>query len=223
LKKDDRNVRLLASFQEVFERGANLLRESGYQDGDFQHLAPFGEYLGFRSSAMGLISRTLGSESEYYKEMTRIVQLDKSASSYYLPQFVGIFEAAKRDIEEGIIFDVRALIAAELLGDFMEQATELLKAGYFVPAASLAGAVLEDGLRKLCEKHRIEIPERPGINKLNSELYRNNVYNKLINKRITSIADIRNNADHGHTGEFKMDDVDEMLKWIERFFADYLN
>jgi hypothetical protein len=223
LKEDDRNLRLLLSFREIFERGSSLLRKSGYREGNFEQLPSLDEYLGFRSSAMGLISRTLGTESEYYKEMARIVQLDKSQNSYYLSSIVGIFEAAKRDIEEGIIFDVRALIAAELLGDFMEQATELLKAGYFVPAASLAGAVLEDGLRKLCEKHRIEIPERPGINKLNSELYRNNVYNKLINKRITSIADIRNNADHGHADEFKMEDVDEMLKWIERFFADYLN
>jgi len=117
---------------------------------------------------------------------------------------------------------MRSLVAAELLGDFMEQAETLLAAGYHVPAASLAGAVLEDAMRKLCEKHSINNPPKSGINALNAELTRNGIYDKLIQKRITAIADVRNNADHGNFEKFAKEDVVDMVKWVGRFASDYL-
>jgi hypothetical protein len=48
------------------------------------------------------------------------------------------------------------------------------------------------------------------------------VYSKLVQKRITALADIRNNADHGHFDKFSSDDVEDMVKWLRRFTADYL-
>ncbi len=36
------------------------------------------------------------------------------------------------------------------------------------------------------------------------------------------LADIRNNADHGHFDKFKREDVEDMVKWVKRFGADYL-
>jgi hypothetical protein len=97
-----------------------------------------------------------------------------------------------------------------------------LTASYHVPAASLAGAVLEDTLRKLCEKHDVPLPENTKIDRLNGELARAQVYDKLVQKRITAIADIRNNADHGHFDKFRKEDVEDMIKWIRSFAADHL-
>jgi hypothetical protein len=53
-------------------------------------------------------------------------------------------EAAKADCEDGLLFNLKALVQAEILGDFLDQARVLFDAGYYVPAASLAGAVLID-------------------------------------------------------------------------------
>jgi hypothetical protein len=69
---------------------------------------------------------------------------------------------------------------------------------------------------------RIATPPKTKIDSLNSELARAGVYDKLIQKRITVLADIRNNADHGHPEKFKPEDVDDMVKWVRRFLADYL-
>jgi len=48
------------------------------------------------------------------------------------------------------------------------------------------------------------------------------VYDKLVQKKITVIADIRNNADHGNFDKFKHEDVEDMIKWIRGFTTDYL-
>jgi hypothetical protein len=135
---------------------------------------------------------------------------------------LGAVEAAKRDFEGGYLFDLRALVTAEVLGDFMEQAEVLLASGYHVAAASLAGAILEDTLRKLCERRDIPVPLKTNIDRLNSELAKYDVYDKLVQKRITAHADIRNKADHGEFDKFTRDDVEDLVKWTRRFAVDYL-
>ena len=130
--------------------------------------------------------------------------------------------AAKHDFERGLLFDLRALVNAEILGDFMEQAERLLEENYYVPAASLAGAVLEDTLRKLCDKNGLTYPDKTTIDRLNADLAKAGIYDKLVQKRITALADIRNNADHGKFDKFAREDVEDMVKWLRRFTADYL-
>jgi hypothetical protein len=135
---------------------------------------------------------------------------------------MGIVKAAQHDFESGLLFDVRALVAAEILGDFIDQAQTLLDAGYHVPAASLAGAVLEDSLRKLCGRQGIRIPEDTKIDKLNRLLAKAGAYNKLTQKQITAHEELRNNADHGHSDRFTNDDVSQLVKWMRRFAKEYL-
>jgi hypothetical protein len=139
-----------------------------------------------------------------------------------MPECLGVLKAALRDFEGGYVLDLRSLIVAEVLEDFLDQAEHLLKHGYHAPAASLYGAVLEDSLRTLCAAKEIHVPERTSIDRLNVELARAEVYNKHVQKRITALADIRNNADHGRFDQFKAEDVEDMLAWIKRFCADYL-
>lgn len=181
------------------------------------------DYLRFRARAMNLIRRSCGSDSDHYQELKRIADgKDSGTNPYYFEHCVGVVEAAQLDWEAGLLFNLRSLIAAELLGDFLTQAEALLAAGYHVPAASLAGAVLEDALRTLCEKHAVSYSSKSTINTLNAELARHGVYDKLVLKRITAIADVRNNADHGQFDAFSREDVVDMVKWIGRFTADCL-
>jgi hypothetical protein len=57
---------------------------------------------------------------------------------------------------------------------------------------------------------------------LNNDPARSGAYARLVQKRITALADIRNNADHGRMDQFTRDDVEDMLKWVQRFAADHL-
>jgi hypothetical protein len=115
------------------------------------------------------------------------------------------------------------LVRADLLDDFLSQAEALQEQGFHIAAGSLAGAVLEDTLRKLCDKHSIGYGAKTKIDALNSDLAKVNAYDKLIQKEITAKADLRNNADHGHFDKVRAQDVADMVRWIRRFVTENLS
>jgi len=211
------------SFRRLIDDGRQIVAAGGWDGDNYQRFPAADDYFRFRTEAMNLVRRTCGPDSDHYRELKRLAEAKESATNpFYLVHCLGVLEAAQRDFDAGLLFDLRALIAADVLGDFIEQAEQLLAAGYHVPAASLAGAVLEDMLRKLCEKHGVPVPASTKIDRLNTDLAKADVYDKLVLKRITSLADIRNNADHGHFDRFHRHDVDDMVNWVKRFGADYL-
>jgi hypothetical protein len=118
---------------------------------------------------------------------------------------LGILRSAKEEYEHGLLFETRVLIEAEVFDNFLEQAEHLLGAGYFQPAAVIVGSVLEDGLRKLCQRKGISITAKPKLDQMNADLAKQGVYNQLVQKRITMLADIRNKAAHGNWSEFSKD------------------
>jgi hypothetical protein len=168
------------------------------------------------TSSQNLLQRAFGPTSSHYTNFSEIP--GKQGLSFSpVRRGQGILRAALEDLEDGYLFDVRRLIEAEVFSDFLDQAEELLRTGYSGPAAVVAGCVLEDGLRRLCVANGIALPERPALDRMNADLARTGAYSKLALKRITAIADIRNNAAHGNWDEFDKDDVKDMIEWITKF------
>jgi hypothetical protein len=75
---------------------------------------------------------------------------------------------------------------------FWSKVSPVLDSGYYQLAAVVIGSVLEDGLRKLCERHEVPLSVKPRLDTMNADLAKKGVYNKLTQKRITVLADIRN-------------------------------
>ncbi|RJP49455.1 MAG: HEPN domain-containing protein [Anaerolineaceae bacterium] len=173
------------------------------------------------TSVQNLLVRVFGSDSEHYKNFSKQVEKHLTFSPIFCAQ--GILKAAKEDYVSEQLFAVRQLIEAELFDDFLEQAEYLLASGYYQPAAVVAGCVLEDGLRKLCKNNKIEIPENPKLDTLNSNLSKDGVYSKLIQKKITALADLRNKAAHGKWNEFAKEDVEEMIQTIRRIMEEFFS
>jgi len=176
------------------------------------------EVMRILTEALNLIKKTCGENSDHY------IQLKTNSKDFHplgASIFKGIIEAANADYRDGFV-DIDSFIRAEIFEDFLSMAEYLLEQGYYVPAASLAGGVLEDSLRKLCDKHAVSYPPKTKINSLNISLAKAGVYNALVSKEIISKADIRNNADHGYTNKFSKTDVNSMVEWIRRFIIEYL-
>ena len=97
-----------------------------------------------------------------------------------------------------------------------------------VPAAVLCGAVLEDALRRLCQKQTppIDIVKANGNKKtlepLIQDLQRANVFNKLVAVQLRAWAKIRNYAAHGEFSEFTREQVDLMLPGVRQFLVLHL-
>lgn len=210
-------------FETLLADGSRLLKDAGWNGNRFATNPDKGAFFRLRVQALNLVRRVCGEESDHYRELLKLPGGDKHPVNIgSFPPVVSVLVAAYSDYKAGLLFDLRSIISAEILGDFMEQAETLLKAGYVAPAASLAGAVLEDAMRRLCEKHGQAVPEKTAIGKLNDILRKAEVYNLLVHKRITALGDIRNNADHGHFNDFSAADVEDMIQYLKRFTADYL-
>jgi len=171
-------------------------------------------------SSKSILAKAFGKDSEHYQIFDNCFK--KGVTYSPLHRGIGILMGAKEDYECGYTQDIRNLVTAELFSNLLDQASELLEAGYAGPSAVLAGAVLEDNLRKLCSINDIKLPDKPKLDYMNSQLAKADIFNKLAQKKITVIADIRNSAAHGKWSEFTPEDVADMIRWITNFVDTYL-
>lgn len=172
------------------------------------------------TSVQTAFNQIFGENNEYYKNFAK--QTDSKSPSFSpVNRAYGVLLAAKSDYENGYITGMKTLIEAEIFDDFLEQSEHLLLNGYFQASAVIAGSVLEDSLRKMCEKASIILSEKPKLDSMNTELSKNGVYDKLVQKKITAIADLRNKAAHGEWDKFVKEDVEEMIVSMRNFLDKY--
>lgn len=135
---------------------------------------------------------------------------------------IGILRAALADVEQGHLATIQQLAAANIFSDFLEQAGHLLSHGYAAPAASLAGAVLENGLRSLAERNDIAVKTRDDLSALNSKIAAKGVYNRLRQKQVAVWIDVRNAADHGRFDDVRESDVADLIRGARDFLAEHV-
>ena len=130
-------------------------------------------------------------------------------------------------MENDLLGNIKGLLQADIFADFLEIGEHLLAEGYKDAAAVTIGAVLEDGLRKLCDKNGIDTMRPNGsrltIDPLNTELAKQAVYSKLTQKQVTSWAHIRNKAAHGEYDEYDKSQVKMMLLFVQGFAEQHLS
>lgn len=167
-----------------------------------------------------LISKVGGEDCEHYKAF-----VDTEKSSSWCGNFSmfkalkAVFFATKEDYLGGYLSSFKSIVQAEVFDTELEQAKELLNNGYYTAAAVIAGVVLETTLRDMCAESNIE---PSNLNKMNADLAKAGVYNKLVQKQITAHAGVRNSAAHGNSSEFTIDDVTQMITSVESFLALHL-
>jgi hypothetical protein len=204
--------KVLTRIDELIELGKQVLAtrkapSPGHMTSDFVDVQLMNRWL---TSCLNLVGRVFGESSPHYLRLRE--QFPNFPKWPNAQQAFGVLLSVKDDFESGSLFSLKRLIEAELFEEFLEQAEHLLEAGYFQPSAIIVGSVLEDGLRKLCEANEVTLPEKPKLDWMNSELAKKAVYSKLVQKKITTIADLRNSAAHGKWDEFDRSDVEAMLR-----------
>jgi hypothetical protein len=207
--------------EELLEKANDLLSTTtsyGYDEGMYVDRSGFTD---FRTSCLSFLSRTFGENSPYFKEFDSKVT---SNNPYDVERGVGILIASKEELEGGWLITTKGLLSAEIFSDFLEMAEHLLVAGYKDAAAIITGSVLEGHLRQLAERYGIDItfersdrqvPKKADL--LNAELAKVGVYNKLDQKNITALLDLRNKAAHGQYGEYTKSQVELMHQSVLDF------
>lgn len=176
-------------------------------------------FLPWRASIFSFIRMVFNEEHSHFGMLQ-----DGCEHSYYQDALVGqsVLKAAKEDIEAGYLKSLESMVAADIFTDFMEMAEHLLASGYKDPAASLIGAVLEDGLGKICAENGITLKSRENISSLNKKLADKNIYNRIIQRSIHAWNELRDHADHGNFGEYDTEMVKQMLDGVRDFLGKHL-
>jgi hypothetical protein len=129
--------------------------------------------------------------------------------------------SAKEQFEGGYLFNVRNLVHASIFSDELEQAEHFLESQYKVPAAVIAGTVLETTLRELCEQHpETEVGKADAMI---SAIAKQGIVNKMRADQLRAWMKIRNSAAHGKPDEFEDSDVARMIQGIRDFVAQHMN
>jgi hypothetical protein len=111
------------------------------------------------------------------------------------------------------------LVQAGVFDDLLDQAGHLLVGGYYLPAASLVGAVLEATMRSSAPRMGVRVSPGDDLSALNQKFAQADVYTVIRRKQIEVGAGIRNNVDHGHFDQVTTADVEEMLASVQQFLG----
>lgn len=164
--------------------------------------------------------------------------IEKAVASEKREKIEGVCRTLISLYDQGDLKSPRLTIAREIEGDFLDiaqaqaQAVELSKDPQQKQvqlgiAAFLAGATIEDALRRLCDAHGVNYDtQKSSIAKLQTALYQPSKHIEIIsqseNKHITVWGDTRNKADHGKFSEIMHTEVVSMIMGVRAFIEKHL-
>lgn len=165
---------------------------------------------------------------EYQRRIDKMEPCSMSAEA-----IVGDLTGLQSDYENGFLDDLQERVVAEISADYMGQAEAMLNdetVGKYGPVgcAVLVGVVLEDRLRRWCERQTpaLETRQKGGKNKtlgpLIEEVRRKKRLENQILRQLQWWADIRNHAAHGESDRFSREQVDLMVRGVDNFLANEL-
>lgn len=184
------------------------------------------------ATRLGHLVRALsGPNGQHLADLERIQSKGSFSTMHanlfgHVSELCGLAKAVQHQLRAGLFAHARGLLQAEVFDDFLEMSEHLLGAGYKDPAAVIAGAVLEDALRKRVEREGLPTLDAKGkgltIEPMNVALAKAGVYNVLTQKQVTAWADLRNKAAHAQWDEYDAAQVKHLLEGVRKFCGDYL-
>jgi hypothetical protein len=212
--------KLLDRIDELIKSGEEAITLAhGYRpDKSPVAVVPGVEYQQFKAGSLDFLTMVFGSEGEITKNFREPLKPFNQVVAQ-VQRGIGALIAARRSIEAGFLDSLESFVSGDIFSDFLEMADHLAGESYISPAASLSGAVLEDGLRRICKKNGIAFTTGDGLANLNDKLAKGAIYNKIVHSQVDVWRQIRNDADHGHFGNYTAPQVRQMIDGIREFLA----
>ncbi|MCI0405061.1 MAG: hypothetical protein L0Y74_08860 [candidate division Zixibacteria bacterium] len=184
----------------------------------------------FGVSSLNLLRIYTGGEtSEFYLNFKRHWDLLVSQNPIYTDSFgslIGVLKAAKREISAGFSVPLEAQIASEVYKGFLDQAEDYFKSKDYGSAAILAGAALEQGLKKIAKLKKVTLTGKKSV-LIAHDLVKAMVITELEKKKIEQWNEIHNKAEH-EPGVFKRmlktnkNDIEQVTQEVKTFLKRYL-
>jgi len=116
-----------------------------------------------------------------------------------------------------ILADIQGVLQSELFDNELDAANNLLQKGHLRAAGALAGVTLESHLSKISADHNLKFSKKsPTISDFNDELKNKGIYDIPNWRLIQRLGDIRNLCVHAKDRNPTKDEVDELIKGVQK-------
>ena len=151
----------------------------------------------------------------YLREPSPGISARNEAYMRFLQQYQ-ILESAQTRLDD-ILTNIYGLVQAEILDSELDASTELWRTGHIRAAGTLAGVVLERHLAKVCSSRTLTTrKKKPTLSDWNDILKDANVYDIPTWRGIQLLTDIRNLCAHPGDRDPTKEEVDELIRGVER-------
>ncbi|MBS2021550.1 MAG: hypothetical protein JST92_04020 [Deltaproteobacteria bacterium] len=165
--------------------------------------------------------------SPYHSQAQAVVDKSGISNDHSRKQLLGMLKALLFEYESGSLSSIEEIVHADVFSDFLEMSRHLLEKGFKDPAAVLAGGVLEQHLRKLAQKHGVDLrgeDDKPRkAQAINDDLAKAGAYGGDVQKEVTARLALRNQAAHGEWEKYQHAQVsifiDGIALLVQRFPA----
>ncbi|OGR68360.1 MAG: hypothetical protein A2081_02080 [Elusimicrobia bacterium GWC2_61_19] len=183
----------------------------------YRHPAPNADYAGWKNDCLLFVRKAFGGESRYYTELAAVENGNSMrAPGSVFSFFVGTLRRAQTDLPAAH-GAARAASPTGLAEDLLGRAEDMVGKGHYVSAAALAGAVLEDLLRRLCAASGVFCAENATLENVNDRLLAAGVYNSAWHRETALRIGLRRTAEHCYIEKLNADNVSAMIAWLRGF------
>ena len=118
---------------------------------------------------------------------------------------------------ESSLFDIKAVLQADLFDSELDAATELNNKGFMRGAGAIAGVVLENHLSQVCDNHSVRIAKKnPTISDYNDILKVNGILTIPDWRFIQLMGDLRNLCDHNKSIEPTKEQIKDLIGGVNK-------
>jgi hypothetical protein len=130
-------------------------------------------------------------------------------------QQLEIVKACKQRFESSL-FDIRALVQADLYDNELDAANGLNKTGFGRAGGAIAGVALEGHLQEVFHRHQLKLPAKAMLGGLLEELKKADVIDTPTWRFLQHLADLRNLCDHKMGREPTKDEISELIDGVQK-------
>ncbi|WP_313914093.1 hypothetical protein [Tahibacter sp.] len=203
----------------------NMHGETTYRQ---YNLASRPEFIEWRTSCVAILDQVVPPTSLLRKTLNGLHGLKSDPSQ--VEYLIGFLRSVRKELEAGSLDSLALQIEAEVISDYLEQASAALAGNRdepnYIAAAVIAGASLERCLRTVCgalsppEPTSTDKGAPLGMSSLIDTLKKRGAFNELQAKELRAWAALRNAAAHGNFAEFNRQQVETMVSGVVRFVTE---
>lgn len=208
------------STQELIEFVEDLRKEAAGVEAT-RRRNQYGEWVDDRrlnglAAGCRLLVAKLGPFGSVWDEMLQPPKGERAAG---FDKVAAVLDSIAGNLAKGRLSTVEEVVSAEVLGDLLEHAEEILKAKFNLAAAIILRAVLEERLRKQCATYScMPAAPRPTIENFKQSLQVAKVFDKIVVKDVDWMAGVGNAAAH-NLPEYKAEDVPQLYQRVTAFLS----